>query len=165
MPFPSTLQRNQMDCGPTCLYIICNYYKVNISIEKLRELTEIGKEGVNMLGISDAAEKIGFKTLPAQCNIKELTNDIKLPAILHWGQQHFVVLYKASPPTPLQRRGGKGYRFYISDPAKGLIKYNQQEFEQYWLSSKDENGRTGVVLTVEPSVDFYNHCCQHCSKR
>ena len=111
MPFPSTLQRNQMDCGPTCLYIICNYYKVNISIEKLRELTEIGKEGVNMLGISDAAEKIGFKTLPAQCNIKELTNDIKLPAILHWGQQHFVVLYKASPQPLSKGEGGKATVF------------------------------------------------------
>ncbi len=135
-----------MDCGPTSLYIICKYYKVDVSVEKLRELTEIGKEGVNMLGISDAAERIGFKTLPAQCNIKELTNDIKLPAILHWGQQHFVVLYKI-----------KKDRYYISDPAKGLIKYSQQEFEQHWLSSKDEHGRTGVALTIEPTADFFNN--------
>lgn len=133
-----------MDCGPTCLYIICKYYKANISLELLRELTEIGKEGVNMLGISDAAEKIGFKTLPAQCNIKELLGDINLPAILHWGQHHFVVLYKI-----------KNNMFYISDPARGLLQYTQSEFEQAWLSSKYENDRTGVVLTLEPTADFY----------
>ena len=146
MIFPNLVQSNQMDCGPTCLFIICKYYKIDIAIEKLRELTEIGKEGVSMLGISDAAEQIGFKTLPVQCNIKELVDDIKLPALLHWGQNHFVVLYKI-----------KKDRYYISDPARGLIKYSQQEFEQYWLSSKDEHGRTGVALTIEPTADFYNN--------
>ena len=114
MIFPNLVQSNQMDCGPTCLFIICKYYKIDIAIEKLRELTEIGKEGVSMLGISDAAEQIGFKTLPVQCNIKELVDDIKLPALLHWGQNHFVVLYKI-----------KKDRYYISDPARGLIKYSQ----------------------------------------
>lgn len=79
MTFPKFPQRNQMDCGPTCLYIICKHYKLNIAIEKLRELSEIGKEGVSLLGISNAAEKIGLKTLPAQCTLKELANDIKLP--------------------------------------------------------------------------------------
>ncbi|HRE64981.1 MAG TPA: cysteine peptidase family C39 domain-containing protein [Ferruginibacter sp.] len=81
--FPTLTQRNQMDCGPSCLYIVCKFYKQTISIEMLRELTEIGKEGVSLLGISDAAEKIGFKTLPVQCSLSELSNDIKLPAILH----------------------------------------------------------------------------------
>ena len=67
MPFPHFHQRNQMDCGPSCLYIICKHYKLNIAIEKLRELSEIGKEGVNLLGISNAAEGIGFEMLPAKC--------------------------------------------------------------------------------------------------
>lgn len=100
-----------MDCGPTALYIIGRYYHADLSIEKLRELTEIGKEGVSLLGISDAAEKIGFKTMPVQCVLSELIADIKLPAILHWQQAHFVVLYKI-----------RKNKFYISDPASGLHK-------------------------------------------
>ncbi len=152
-----------MDCGPTCLYIVCKHYKRPIAIEKLRELTEIGKEGVNLLGISDAAERIGFKTLPVQCSIQELLHDIKLPAILHWGQQHFVVLYKASPPSPLQRRGGM--EFHISDPATGLVKLFQKEFEQKWISAnisstsspKGEIEGAGVALTLEPTPSFYSN--------
>ncbi len=144
--FNTFIQRNQMDCGPTCLYIICKYYQTNIAIEKLREFTEIGKEGVNLLGISDAAEKIGFKTLPAQCTIAELVKDIHLPAILHWGQEHFVVLYKT-----------KTNRFYISDPAIGLVNYNKKEFEKKWLSNKIDTENTGIVLTLEPTHVFYNN--------
>lgn len=82
-----------MDCGPTCLFMVSKFHGRNFSIEKLGELTEIGKEGVNMLGISDAAEKIGYRTQALQLNIAKLRS-IKLPCVLHWGQNHFVVLYK-----------------------------------------------------------------------
>lgn len=109
--FPHLLQRNQMDCGPTCLYIICRHYGRQFNIEKLRELTEIGKEGVNLLGISDAAEKVGFRTLALQPTLQQLREDVKLPCILHWQQNHFVVLYKI-------KRGS----YYISDPGKSLLK-------------------------------------------
>jgi ATP-binding cassette, subfamily B, bacterial len=115
--FPFLLQRNQMDCGPTCLYMVSKYYGRNFSIEKLRELTEIGKEGVNILGISDAAEKIGYRTQAVQLNIAEL-KEAKLPCILHWQQNHFVVLYKI-----------KRNQFYIADPGSGLIKLTLKEFE------------------------------------
>ena len=101
-----------MDCGPTCLYMVSCHYGRRFSLEKLRELTEIGKDGVNLLGISDAAEKIGFRTQALQVSMTELKNDIQLPAILHWGQNHFVVLYEV-----------KRNHFYIADPAKALLKY------------------------------------------
>jgi ATP-binding cassette, subfamily B, bacterial len=122
--FPHQLQRNQMDCGPTCLYMIGKHYGRNFSIEKLRALTEIGKEGVNILGISDAAEKIGFRTQALQLSLNDLKENIKLPCILHWSQNHFVVLYKV-----------KRNAFYISDPGKSLLKYTEKELVRGWVSS------------------------------
>ncbi len=126
---PFLQQRDQMDCGPTSLSMVCLHYGKHFILEKLRELTEIGKEGVNMLGISDAAEKIGFRTQALQASLQELQSDLKLPVILHWGQNHFVVLYKT-------RRNF----FYIADPARGILKLNAAEVSEKWLSSKDESG-------------------------
>lgn len=143
--FPSHRQRNQMDCGPTCLYLVAWHYGRSFSMEKLRELTEIGKEGVNLLGISDAAEKIGFRTLAVQPTLQELKQDVQKPCILHWEQNHFVVLYKVKRQT-----------YFISDPAKGLVKYTEQEFARYWISSSTEDGKTGIALNIEPTPDFYD---------
>ncbi|HSN61814.1 MAG TPA: peptidase domain-containing ABC transporter [Ferruginibacter sp.] len=149
-------QRNQMDCGPTSLYMVSKYHGRNFNIEKLRELTEIGKEGVNILGISDAAEKIGYRTHAMQLNIKEL-NEVPLPCILHWGQNHFVVLYKI-----------KKQHYFVADPGRGLLKYQQKEFEQKWISSNQSSGQssqylpptlvgTGIALLLEPTPSFYNN--------
>ncbi len=143
--FPFVKQRNQMDCGPTCLCIISKFYGRYFSIEKLRELTEIGKEGVNILGISDAAEKIGYRTQAVQLNKTEL-REVKLPCILHWGQNHFVVLYKI-----------KKQQYHIADPGKSLLNYRQKEFEQHWLSSKTNNEDNGIALILEPTPSFYNN--------
>jgi ATP-binding cassette subfamily B protein len=144
--FPFLLQRNQMDCGPTSLYMVSRYHGRPFSIEKLRALTEIGKEGVNILGISDAAEKIGFRTLAVQPTLQELREDVQLPCILHWQQNHFVVLYKI-----------KKRKYYVADPGKSLLKYGEAEFEQQWLSHIEENEKMGIALTVKPTPDFYNN--------
>ena len=155
--FPYLHQLDSMDCGPTCLYMICRYYGRKVNIEFLREQTEIGKEGVNMLGICNAAEKIGFKTLAVKPTINELIEAAKLPAILHWGQNHFVVLYaiKKSPSFPPWVIM-KGCKFYIADPGKGLLSFSQQEFEQYWVSGSVCDGKTGVTLIIEPTKVFYD---------
>jgi ATP-binding cassette subfamily B protein len=92
--FPFSHQLNKMDCGPTCLAMICRYYGKSISIQSLRDKTEIGKEGVNLLGISNAAESIGYRTQRVLLTFAQLTNEAPLPCILHWGQNHFVVLVK-----------------------------------------------------------------------
>ena len=81
-----------MDCGPTCLRMVAKYYGKNISLKTLRAETQIGKEGVNLLGISEAAEKTGFRTRAVKLSFKELINDSIKPAIIHWDQNHFVVL-------------------------------------------------------------------------
>jgi ATP-binding cassette subfamily B protein len=133
-----------MDCGPTCLYMVSRFYGCNFSLEKLRDLTQIGKDGVNILGISDAAEKIGYRTTALQLTIQEL-NDIKLPAILHWSQNHFVVLYKSSPN-----------KYFIADPGRGLFTLKEKEFTARWLSSAITGSQTGIALTIEPTPDFYN---------
>lgn len=149
-------QHNQMDCGPTSLYMVSKCHGRNFNIEKLRKLTEIGKEGVNILGISDAAEKIGYRTQAVQLNIKEL-NEVPLPCILHWGQNHFIVLYKI-----------KKQHFFVADPGRGLLKYQQKEFEQKWISSNHSSSQssqylpptlvgTGVALLLEPTPSFYNN--------
>ncbi|MBS1572307.1 MAG: peptidase domain-containing ABC transporter [Bacteroidetes bacterium] len=144
MSFPFLRQRNQMDCGPTSLYMVSKYYGRNFSMEKLRMLTEIGKEGVNILGISDAAEQIGFRAIAAQLAFYELRKEVKLPCILHWNQNHFVVLYKVTKN-----------KFIIADPAKGIIKLTSDELKQSWISSNNSNRQTGIALLLEPTAAFY----------
>ncbi len=146
-------QQNQMDCGPTCLYMIGRYYGRVFSLEKLRELTEIGKEGVNLLGISDAAEKIGFQTTGVQLCFTKLMEEAPKPAILHWGQNHFVIL------LPQKRKfltTNKFKKITIADPAKGIITIDKQLFLQKWISDKNEEGeQTGIALLLESGQDFY----------
>jgi ATP-binding cassette, subfamily B, bacterial len=120
--------------------MIGKHYGRNFSIEKLRELTEIGKEGVNILGISDAAERIGFRTSAVQLTLQQLKEEIKLPCILHWSQNHFVVLYKV-----------KRNAFYIADPGKSLLKYTEKEFVSCWVSSVAQEEETSRQASEETS--------------
>ncbi|MDH6311012.1 ABC-type bacteriocin/lantibiotic exporter with double-glycine peptidase domain [Dysgonomonas sp. PF1-14] len=91
--FPNYSQLDTMDCGPTCLRIIAKYYGRNYSIQYLRERSFITRRGVSMLGISDAAEAIGFRTNGVKITFDQLASEKPLPCILHWNQSHFVVCY------------------------------------------------------------------------
>lgn len=141
MNFHYYQQPDSMDCGPTCLRMIAKFYGKKFPLQLLRERTQIGKEGVNLLGISEAAESVGFRTVAAQLSLKQLKQDAVLPAILHWNQNHFVVLYKI-------RRGN----FYVADPGRGLVKYTEKEFLANWISA---SGNEGIALLLEPSPLFY----------
>ncbi len=143
--FPFLHQKDQMDCGPSCLYMIAKFSGRNFSIGKLRELTEIGKEGVSILGISDAAEKIGFRTRALQVSLTEIQN-AGLPCILHWKQKHFVVLYKI-----------KRNRYWIADPAKGLLTLSHNEFIQGWLNGADPGTTDGILLLMETTSLFFSN--------
>src|SRR5690554_2101284 len=145
--FPHYLQPDAMDCGPTCLRIVAKYFGRHYNLETLRELTWKTREGVSLLTISDAAEKLGFRTQGVRITFEQLVN-IPLPAIIHWTQNHFVVLYKI-------KKRSRGYWFHISDPAHGLIKYSQEEFLKFWASTKQEGEPAGIALLLEPSADFY----------
>lgn len=132
-----------MDCGPTCLRMVAKYYGKNFSLQKLRDISGINKEGVSLLGISEAAEKIGFRTMGSRLGVEQLA-EAELPAILHWNQNHFVVLRKIK----------KG-KYYIADPGKGLIEYTKAEFLQRWLSTQNDGHGQGIALMLSPSPAFY----------
>lgn len=137
-----------MDCGPTCLRMISRYYGKEADAVQLRKYAQFNKEGVSLLGIADAAEKIGFKTNGVAITFEQLTGEIDKPVILHWAQNHFVVLYKVSK---------KKNKLFIADPAKGLITYNEKDFKSKWLSAGYENSGeyTGIALLLEPTPDFH----------
>jgi len=151
MSFQTIYQQDSMDCGPACLAMICKHYHKNVSLADLRELTQIGKEGVNILGISEAAESLGFKTLAVQLTCEQLAGEVKLPCVLHWSQNHFVVLVRAK-----KKIFSNGYKkFIIADPAKGLVGLDAQTFKRHWLSSKIDDERVGVALLVDPGEELY----------
>ncbi len=136
-----------MDCGPICLRMVAKHYGKNFSLQRLREIAGINREGVSLLGISEAAEKIGFRTMSCKLTLQQL-QQTELPAILHWGQNHFVIAH----PQPFPKgRGRKGAYWYIADPAKGLIKYNEAEFLKHWLSDNNH----GIALILSPTPAFY----------
>ena len=108
MSFTHYQQHQAMDCGPTCLRMVAKHYGRGLSIQKLREATQIGKEGVSLLGISEAAESIGFKTLAVKVTLAKLIEDAPLPCIVHWKQNHFVVV--------------------APNPQRGLFKSKQKQY-------------------------------------
>jgi ATP-binding cassette subfamily B protein len=143
-----------MDCGPTCLRMIAAHYGRTYSLEGLREKSHISREGVSMLGISEAAENIGFRTVGARLSFDKLT-EAPLPCIVHWNQNHFVVLYHIAETghAPSLR---KRTRLYVADPASGKLNYTKEEFCNCWLSTKREGKDEGMALLLEPTPDFYS---------
>lgn len=141
-----------MDCGPTCLRMVAKHYGKNFSLQRLREICGINREGVSLLGISEAAEKVGFRTNGSRVALQDL-KEVALPAIIHWQQNHFVVLYKIKGSPP--KSSPKGRTFMVADPAKGLITYNQDEFLKGWLSTNKNGQSEGIVLSLAPTPDFY----------
>lgn len=145
--FPHYLQLDAMDCGPSCLRMIAKYYGKSYSLQTLRARSFITREGVSMLGISDAAESIGFRTSGVRISLEQLKKDVPLPCILHWNQNHFVVCYDI-------KKKRSGYRFYIADPARQLISYSEEEFKKCWLSTKVNGEEKGAALALEPGPEF-----------
>ena len=126
--FPSYTQLDTMDCGPTSLRIVAAFYGKQYSLQTLREKCHITREGVSLLGISDAAEGIGFRTASVKLTWIQLRKTAPLPCIVHWYQRHFVVVYKI-------RKEHGGWWVYVSDPAQGLLKYSEADFLKGWLSA------------------------------
>ena len=121
--FPSYLQPDAKDCGPTCLRIISKFYGKNIPLQQIRNISETTRDGSSLLGLSDASENLGFKSLGVQVDFKTLKEEVPLPCIIHWNKNHFVVIYKID----------KNDKVYISDPSYGLITYEKSEFIKRWI--------------------------------
>lgn len=144
-------QRDAMDCGSTCLAMVAEYYGCKQDRDYLRELCDLGKTGVSLLGISKAAEIIGFKTVGGRLPFKILTTQIPLPCIAHWDQNHFVVVYK------IKKHRKSCYTVYVADPGKGLITYSKEEFCEHWVSTKTNGEEKGIALLLEPTELLYSH--------
>ena len=142
-------QRDAMDCGPSCLAIIAKHYGQQADKEQLRKICSLGKEGVSLLGISKAAENLGFKTIGGRLSFEILSQEVPLPCIVHWNQNHFVVVYKIK-----KHKKGK-YSIYVADPSKGLVNYTKEEFCEHWVSTKTEGEEKGIALLLEPTEQFY----------
>ena len=137
-----------MDCGPSCLAMIAKHYGLQPNIEKIRRSCALNKEGVSLLGISKAAESIGFKTIGGRLTFNTLAKEIPHPCIVHWNQNHFVVVYKV-------KKHSKGkYIVYVADPAKGLVTYTKEEFCEHWISTKTNDEEKGIALLLEPTELF-----------
>lgn len=135
-----------MDCGPTCLRMVAKFYGKNYSLQNLRDRCHITREGVSLLGISDAAESIGFRTTGVKVTWRQMVEEMPLPCIVHWNQRHFVVVYDV-----VKKHGV--YKVMVADPASGLLEYTEEDFRGLWLES--ERKTEGIALILEPTPKFY----------
>ncbi|MGN7867206.1 peptidase domain-containing ABC transporter [Chryseobacterium sp.] len=144
--FPFYKQPDTKDCGPTCLRIVSKHYGKSISLQQIRNLSETTREGSSLLGLSDAAENLGFRSMGVQIDFNTLAEEVPFPCIAHWNKNHFVVVYKID----------KNNKVYISDPSYGLITYTRDEFIKFWIGENaNENTEEGIVLILETTPSFF----------
>jgi ATP-binding cassette subfamily B protein len=141
--FPFFKQYDAMDCGPTCIRMIAAFYGKSYSLQRLRQLAHITREGVSLLGLSEAAEAIGFRTIGARISFEQLFQAPK-PCVVHWDQEHFVVVYKI-----------RKSKVYVADPAFGLVEYSEAEFKKHWLATVRHGEEKGICLLFDPTPKFF----------
>jgi ATP-binding cassette subfamily B protein len=146
MSFPFVKQPDAMDCGPSCLKMVAGFYKMNFSLESLRKKCYITREGVSFLGLSEAADSLGFRTVGVKIPYEVLEQNVPLPCIVHWRQKHFIVVYKI-----------KNDKLWVADPAVGLVTYTKEEFIRPWASTIVEGKPTGLVLIIEPTPSLFEN--------
>ncbi len=144
MPFPFVKQPDGMDCGPACLKMIAAHYKMNFSLEMLRKRCYITREGVSFLGLSEAADSLGFRTIGVKIPFDMLNENVPMPCIVYWRQKHFVVVYKIEKD-----------KIRVADPAVGLVKYTHEEFIRNWTSTVADGKPVGLVLIIEPTPALF----------
>lgn len=124
--------------------MIAKHYGKSFTSQTLRQRSYISREGVSLLGISDAAESIGMHTVGVKTTIEKLVQEDVVPFIAHWRQEHFVVVYQIEKD-----------KVYVADPADGKITYTKDEFLKHWASTEEKGEQQGVALLLEPTPDFY----------
>ncbi len=144
--FPFFKQHDSMQCGIACLQMVCKYFGREYSLDSLSKLCFATTEGVSLLGISEAANILGIHSVCARVT-SNYFKKASLPCILHWNQNHFVVLYKVK----------KDRWFYIADPGKGKVKYTSEEFNKYWISTRLNGEDKGIAMFLEPTPNFYTY--------
>lgn len=139
-----TRQFDQMDCGPSCIRMVASAYGKDYPLSYLRSLSHLTREGVSIAGIRDALQQIGLRSATFEMTFEQLREHCPLPAILHWEQNHFVVLYDVRR----SRITGK-WKYYVANPAYGKHTFDEEGMARYWL-----NGTKGVVIAIEPTEQF-----------
>jgi len=150
MSFPFVKQPDAMDCGPACLKMVAGFYKKNFSLEALRKKCFITREGVSFLGLSEAADSMGFRTIGVKIPFELLNDNVPLPCIVHWRQKHFVVVYKISND-----------KIWVADPAVGLVNFSREEFVHSWASTISDGKPAGLVLIIEPTPALFDSRDEH----
>ena len=148
--FPIEYQMDSQDCGPACLKLIAKHFGRYYSLQLMRDKCGITKEGVSLLGLSTGAESIGLRTVAIRCTVEDLLR-VPLPAILFWNDNHFIIVYRSDKK-----------HIYVSDPAKGRVKYTHEEFQKGWYLKGE---RKGALLAAEPNVDFMETKAEHEHKK
>jgi ATP-binding cassette, subfamily B, bacterial len=146
MSFPFVKQPDAMDCGPACLKMVAGFYKMNFSLESLRKKCYITREGVSFLGLSEAADSLGFRTIGVKIPFDIMEENVPLPCIVHWRQKHFIVVYKIT-----------NEKIWAADPAVGLVKLNREEFIRSWASTVADGKPAGLVLIIEPTPSLFKN--------
>lgn len=152
--FPAYRQHDAMDCGPTCLRMVARHYGRRYSMQFLRDRSYIDRQGVSLLGIAYAAESIGFRTRAARVSADHFLEHAPLPAIVHWRQNHFVVVYAV-----------RGDRVDISDPETGGVSVSRDEFRRHFVSMNFRGRDGGFALLLQPTPDFYARADQEPTRR
>lgn len=146
MRIPFTRQFDQMDCGPACIRMVAAAHGRHYPLSYLRSLSHLTREGVSVAGIRDALAQIGMESLSFEMTLEQLREKCPLPAILHWEQNHFVVLYEAK-----RSRWSGRWHYSVANPAYGKHTFSEDSFSRFWL-----NGEKGVVVAISPTEDFYS---------
>lgn len=146
--FKLFIQHDSMQCGIACLRMVCNYYGKAYSQDTISKYCLVTIEGVSLLGIREAASELGLHTVYGKATVGQL-KQAQLPCILHWNQNHFVVLYK------VRVKSNNESKYYIADPGKGLVKYDESTFCKSWLSNKSGGEEKGVAIFLQPTPLFY----------
>ena len=144
--FPIIHQHDTMQCGIACLQMVCKYFGREYTSDSLSNLCFATTEGVSMLGINETANNLGLRTICVKTTTS-IFDKSPLPSILHWDQNHFVVLYKVK----------KGKKFYVADPGKGLVTYGLEEFKQHWISTSSNGEDKGIAMFLETTPAFFTY--------
>ena len=144
--FPHFKQLEIMDCGPTCLKMVAAYYGKSISIKTLRDYSSFARDGVSLLGIAQAAEKLGFQATGCKLTYDQLVNEAQLPCIVHWNQNHFIVVTNKANDKKIT----------IADPASVILSLSKEEFKKNWFSTNTiEGDDVGIALLLKPTTTFH----------
>jgi ATP-binding cassette subfamily B protein len=164
--YPFQYQLDQMDCAPACLKMISSYFGKDHPLEYLRDISYLSREGVSLLSVNDAAEELGFRTLMVKLTYEKLLENFSHPCILHWNQEHFIVLYEIKRKNffkrILQSPNGNSFQITIGDPAHGVTQIDATTFKSNWISNVEEKG---VALMLEPTNDFYTKNIKNTEKK